>query len=135
MNGHPDTFVCTCNLDRTLSGGSKIHGSRPSLHCCNSDCSKHIRIILGLVAEVLRTIFADRYLDALLGKAFAERGALNDTGEFLGRVDGKRRREVCRENGEFLAHDGGDAASGADVAHTDLESKRSPRFARTGLAE
>ena len=89
-------------------------------------------LIIGIILCLIRefgAIFANGNLDALLGKAFTERRALNDAGELLCRVDGKGVGEV---DGEALAlaargavcGDGGVCAiAGANVEEEELEAK------------
>lgn len=80
-----------------------------------------ISIVLGLIAQVLRAVLADGYLDALLCKAFAQRGAFDDTGELLSGVDCEGCREATSKNRAFSSrHDGVCALAGANIAHADF---------------
>ena len=89
-----------------------------------------LRIIvkLGLIGH-LGPIFADRNLDSLLRKAFAEFGAFNDTRKLFRGVDGKRFGEVDGEAGAFAfagaVHVDGAvcAVAGANVEEAELQGK------------
>ncbi len=64
-------------------------------------------VVVVLVGALVRVVLADRDLDSLAGKAFAELGALAHAGELLGRV-----------HLENVAEDGGEEGRLADVDGT-----------------
>lgn len=48
-------------------------------------------VVVSPGTAVVLSLFTDRYLDTLVGEAFAERRTLANSREFLGRVDLERR--------------------------------------------
>ena len=56
-----------------------------------------IVVVVVLVGALVWVVLADGYLDSLAGKAFAERCALADTRELLGRID---LEDVAKDRGE-----------------------------------
>ena len=95
---------------------------------------KIVGVVFSLIAQVLGSIFADRYLDALLCETFAQWRALYNTGEFFGRVDGERRRKAGSKNWTFAIRNNRVCTlSSANVAHADFEpSEFSIMYLRSG---
>lgn len=74
-----------------------------------------------MVAQILRAIFTDGYLNALLCEALAQWGALDDARELFSRVNGKRVREAGGKNWTFASrYNGVGTLTSTDVAHAQL---------------
>lgn len=79
-------------------------------------------IILVFRRLSLRPVLTYRYLDALAGKALAERRALDDAGELLRGEDLEFVAENPGQNWRFALGRAGHANAGADVDEVHLES-------------
>lgn len=98
-----------------MNGAAHVHTSN----------RRSIVIVIIVLAFAVLAFFPDGDLDALGGKAFAERRAVADAREFLGRVDGKGRAVAAGQNGGLASLAAREGRAGrADVDEGEAESGR-----------